>query len=156
MASACFFLARLRLRQPRNREATTPFPMDPSQLPGAGGCGRGAAAPPSVHPRPPWAPSMKNRWWGRLPEGFTLGWFKGQGGCVCGEEQGAEGGLRVGATSFLSQAGIIFIFIFFKRLTGVQVCFFGGEHYFKPFGRLWVSPGHSTLIITRPFWRGSK
>lgn len=52
-------------------------------------------------------------------------------------------------------AGGDFFFFSFK-IDWSPSLFLGGEHYFKPFGRLWVSPGHPVLRTARPFWRGSK
>lgn len=149
------FLARPRLREPQPRRSNNPFPTDPSQLPRTGCCGRGVAAPQSITVLSGRLPRKIDGGY-RVPGGFApiSAGLRGRV-CVCGEEPGAEGGLGIEATSFYCRRGFFFNFFFFK-IDWSPSLFLGGEHYFKPVGRLWVSPGHPVLITARPFWRGSK
>lgn len=105
-----------------------------------------------LHHCPFWAPSTKNRWWARPPRSLRslFGSFRGR------KKKKAGGRGRAGKQScfFLLRAGIFFYFFF--KVGWSPSLFLGGEHYFKLFGRLWVSPGHSVLTKVRPFWRGSE
>lgn len=116
------FLARPQLRQPQPRRSDSPLPMDPSQLPRAGCCGRGVAAPQPITVLSGRLPRKIDGGY-RVPGGFASlsAGLRGRV-CVCGEELGAEGGLGTEATSFYCGQRFFSRFVFL-RLIGVQVYF---------------------------------